>query len=242
MPYTSAEALAYIPRQLGAPNRRVELSPENLQDALRFALERYASIKPIFAMNFFPISMGVQGYNLGSTGNNPLNLPYGNGVVRCFQQPITSPQAVFTEFEYFRLRQPPYVDMTELLVDQMYYKEIGLLTGTQWDWEWIPESSMILITPGPTYQFNVAYEYTVPPTKIEQVPPYDQYWILKYAVRSAKQVLGRVRGKFQGVPGNDLPINTDFQSLLSEGSDEELTKLEEELWKTRGDFTGPIKG
>ena len=54
-------------------------------------------------------------------------------------------------------------------------------------------------------------------------------WVRRYLLGLAKETLGRVRGKFSGslnVPGAD--VSMDYESLLSEGKDEQ-SKLIEEL-------------
>ena len=54
-------------------------------------------------------------------------------------------------------------------------------------------------------------------------------WVRRYLLGLAKETLGRVRGKFSGalnVPGAE--VSMDYESLLSEGKDEQ-SKLIEEL-------------
>lgn len=237
MSWTAPEAIKYIKTRLGFPKRAVELDKVQFEVALDRALSQLTAYIPVFKFDTFMINAGVQGYHLPT-----LNKPFGKGLTRLFDSPITSPQSVFNEFEYYRLRQPPYVDMAELLIDRMYYKEIGLLTGTEFDWEWDPDSKKILLTPGPTRTRQAAYEYNADITKLDELKAVHQNWVLDYALAIAKEMLGRVRGKFQGVPGHDLPLNMDHDSLLSEAR-EDMRRLEEELQaKARASWTPPIKG
>jgi hypothetical protein len=53
-------------------------------------------------------------------------------------------------------------------------------------------------------------------------------WIRRYLTSLFKEALGRVRGKFQGalkVP--DAELTMDYDSLLSEGKEEQLKLLEQ---------------
>lgn len=237
MAWTSLEASEYIKSMLGYPKRKIELDHTNIESALKGAIEYYARFRPTLRWDFVQVQAGVSKYDLKA-----LNKGYGRGLLRGFQEPITSPQAVFNEFEYYRLRQPPYVDMAELVVDKMYYKEVGLLTGTEFDWEWMQNETTLLLTPIPTRSFKFAYEYAAIPADVSEVVDWGQTWIVNYALALTKQMLGRVRGKFKGAQGNEgLPLEMDGPELLQEGKQEQKD-LEEELYKSRGDWVPPIKG
>lgn len=237
MAWTTPEAVKYIRSRLGFPKRAVELDKIQIEAAIARAVSQLTAYVPVFKFGSFTVQAGVQGYDFTA-----LSKPYGKGLTRLFDSPITSPQSVFNEFEYYRLRQPPYVDMAELLIDKMYYKEIGLLTGTEFDWEWDPNSKKVLLTPSPTRTRTVAYEYNSDLSQLEELKPVDQNWVLDYSLAISKEMLARVRGKFQGVPGHDLPLNMDHADLLSE-SKEEIARLDEELQKkARASWTPTLKG
>lgn len=239
MGWTTAEVQRYIKIRLGYPKRAVEIDKCNLLVAIQRAIRLLTTYKPVFRTQPFTINEGQQKYDLSPTG---LNLPYGKGLTRLFDSPIVQPQAVFNEFEYYRLRQPPYVDMGELLIDNMYYKEIGLLTGTQFDWEWVPDHTALMITPIPTRTRPAVYEYNAVVDTIDELSGADQGWVADYSLALAKEMLGRIRGKFQGVPGNELPLNMDHSELLSEAQTEQERLLEALQAKSRAGWTPPIKG
>lgn len=249
MGWTTPEVCRHIKARLGFPKRAVELDKINYNEAIKRAVRAITTYKPVFKFGSFTITQGKQKYNLATPnspnpGDNPdgLSLPYGKGLTRLFDSPIIQPQAVFNEFEYYRLRQPPYVDMGELLIDNIYYKEIGLLTGTHFDWEWIPDRTSIMLTPVPTRTRPGAYEYNDEAASIDELAPADQGWAVDYALAIAKEMLGRVRIKFQGVAGNELPLEMDGASLLSEGLEAQSNMLEGLQLKARASWTPPIKG
>lgn len=70
-------------------------------------------------------------------------------------------------------------------------------------------------------------------TGMQLIPTGDVDWFVKYAVACAKEIVARVRGKYQGITnpdGSQDPV--DYQELLQE-SQQEKERLEEELNKRR---------
>lgn len=78
-------------------------------------------------------------------------------------------------------------------------------------------------------------------TGMQLIPNGDVDWFVRYAVACAKEVLARVRGKFQGITnpeGSQDPV--DYQELLQE-SQQEKERLEDELNRRRAPLA-PITG
>lgn len=72
-----------------------------------------------------------------------------------------------------------------------------------------------------------------PQTGMQLIPGGDVEWFLKYVTACAKETLGRVRGKFQGVTNPDGAQDpVDYVELLQEAQ-QEKEKLEEELNRRR---------
>jgi hypothetical protein len=236
MSWNEAEVISFVRAQLGHPKRVIELDDTQIKEAIKRAVRKWSTTIPNIRKGYFQANSGQQAYNLTTLGKE-----FGKGVIMVYPEPITSPQAVYNDFEYYRLRQPPYVDMGELVVDQIYYREIGILTGTDFDWHWDEGTTTILLKPIPSRSFVCAYDYNDPPDTIDEVPVYSQGWVVDYTLALSKEMLGRVRDKFKGVPGNDLPVETDGADLISEGQSLQ-EELKETLWTRRGDWTPPIRG
>jgi hypothetical protein len=65
-------------------------------------------------------------------------------------------------------------------------------------------------------------------TGMQHIPNGDVDWVISMVVAKAKQMLGRIRGKFQGVPTPDGGTDsTDYSELMSEGREDELNLIEE---------------
>lgn len=237
MGWTSEEVSKFVKSKLGAPKRRVELDHTNINEALQRAVRQMSTVKPLYKFGSMVINKGQQKYDFVV-----LSLPFGKGITNFYVEPITSPsQGYFSEFEWWRLRHPPYISAGEIVLDQIYFKELGLITGTEFDWEWDRDTNVLLVTPTPNRTSKAAYIYNASPDRIEDLRPSDQGWVVDFTVAICKEMLGRVRNKFQGVPGNDLPVDTDGADLLSEGLGEQEA-LKGALQEGRGDWTPPIIG
>ncbi len=235
MPWTTADVSTYIISRLGGPKRIVELDATNITEATKRAVGMYGSSKPLFKFSYINVLVGVQSYDLSS-----LSKPYGRGLVEVFPEPISTPTADFTVFEHWRLRAPTY-NMSDIVLDKMYYDEIRRVTGTEFDWHWEQDGTQLLITPSPTRTFNLGYKYSISPADITEVPLADQGWVADFALAISKEMLGRVRVKFQGVAGNELSVDTDGSDLLSEAQSEQEA-LKESLKTKSGDRVAPIRG
>ena len=54
-----------------------------------------------------------------------------------------------------------------------------------------------------------------------------QMWIKKYSLAVTKEILGRIRGKFNSLPIPDAEVQMDADALLAEGKDEQTSLMEE---------------
>jgi len=87
---------------------------------------------------------------------------------------------------------------------------------------------------GVPYNCSLEYTWHITPdedlqTGLKWIPDGDLDWIINFAVAKAKQILGRKRGKFQGITNPDGSVDpVDYQELLEEGKQEE-TDLKAEI-------------
>jgi len=246
MAWSDAEVRKYVLSSLGHPKRKVELDHSNINEALQRAIRFFSSKMPVYRFDFVDIISGKQDYDF-----KVLSKPYGKGLTRVFQEPVTKPSAAFSEFNAFY----PYYwssrgascsrgytyQYSDLVLERMYYDELAMTSGSDFDWEWFQDRALLLVKPEPNRSFRLGYEYNYTPKKITEIPDTYQGWVADYTLALAKQMLSMVRRKFQGVPGNDLPVETDGSDLMGEGK-EEAEALKESLWNSRGDRTPPVIG
>lgn len=244
MSWTNATAKAHIKRMLGGSYRAVELKDTDGADddylgAIGMALAKLNSKIPNFKRGSFSVVESQNKYDFSAGG---LNKSYGRGVVEVTLEPLISPNDVFSEAEYFRVRQPPYIAAGDLVADKIYYKELGIIVGTDFDWKWFQAEEILMISPTPTRSCGASYIYRDSFETIEDVPGSRQSWVVDYSLALCKQIVGEVRGKFGGqIPGNELSVEVNGSDLKQEGRDEAESLLES-LSKSRGHWTPPIKG
>jgi len=56
---------------------------------------------------------------------------------------------------------------------------------------------------------------------------WSQMWIKKYSLAIAKEILGRIRGKFSSLPIPDAEVQMDADALLTEGQEEQVRLIED---------------
>ena len=236
--WTDASIEKHILSKLGYPYRKIELDNTNITEALKSALAKYGSKKPRIKNDRISINQGQQAYDFTA-----LNKPYGSGILEVNPEPLYAPQGPYNEFnvQYNRFMGVYPYEIGDITMETMYAHEIQNVTGAAWDWEWDEASTKLLITPIPSRSHFASYQYNDPPSLITEVHYPDQIWCVEYALAVAKEMLGRVRNKYQGVPGNDLPVQTDGSDLLQEGL-EAQEALETKLDESIGDWTPAIIG
>lgn len=234
---SNAKVISHIKSMLGFPKRAIELDKSNYEAAVHRALTKLSSTKPLFKIQSFNILAGSQAYDLSEGG---LDLPYGRGVTDVQRAPLETPYTEFNVFQWWRMRTPPHIEAGDIVMDTIYQNEVANVTGTRFDWMWYPDTKIILLTPTPVDSRLGAYEYNAIPSDITEVGPADKGWVVDYALALTKEMLGRVRGKFKGIPGTEISVDTDASELLSEAQ-QEKEALEEKLGKNQAWVT-PIKG
>ena len=111
------------------------------------------------------------------------------------------------------------------------------------DWEFYsdntttPKTKMVRVMPAPRYAGTAYYLYRVDPDDIEldQYDKRNQWMIRKWALAEAKYTLGRIRGKYKGLPSAGGERQLDGDDLIQESKDEKMMLKEEIL-----DFQGPV--
>ena len=238
MSWTEKQLKDYITRSLGGDYRAVELHENAFKDALKRAVGKLSTKAGSIKKGSFNVVEGQQKYDFSSSG---LDKAHGRGILDVTLEPLVSPSDVFSEAEYFRIRQPPYIEAGELVADRLYYKTLAIVTGSDFDWWWDQASETLMLTPSPTRTVTGAYTYISSFTDITEVPEGRQGWVVDYTFALCKQIVGRVRSKFGGdIPGNELSVSLDGADLITEGR-EDQEKLDESLKKVPY-WNPPVRG
>jgi hypothetical protein len=207
---------SYIQSCLGQGIFSVELTADQLDNAITDALWLYSSRIPIIGYRGLVTSPDIVAY--------PISHDIGFGIFDVqFVQPDPKPSALF----YANL-----IDVAPVKPATMESYDIFLRwrrtfmkvtsVANHWQYDEIGKRLMIY---SPIQSTKCCYFWHLP-RNLDQVKLQHIPWVRKYAVAKAKSVLGKARSKFSGLlPGPARDMNLNGDSLQQEAA-EEIQQLE----------------
>lgn len=239
-----------IESRLGGRGVTVELEANDYEECVRSALEFYNQRRP-FKRRFRAqaVTTAQKRYVLN------LNLHPGlAGVVHVeFITRTTTPPQI-DPFDPFAVLGAASIGIGggntfgDLLQSLTYTEDAARVADSECEWEGIWEGAeYALYISVPRNNIAVGYEWSgyysfdnnPTGTGMTFIPQGDVEWFIRYATAWAKEFLGRVRGKYQGITnpdGGQDPV--DYVELLQE-SQQEKEQLEAELNRRRVPL-GPV--
>lgn len=231
--YNISQLRTYIKVNLGSGLFAVELTDEQLDEAVMDALNEYGKRQPIIESRILQISPYVRAY--------PLPHDAGYGVFDCqFITDDVTPAAVF----YMGLLGGQTTPLNAVMLAEYdaflrYRKTMMRATSVAPDWAYEEDTNTLFIY-APVFNLRASYSWHAP-RPLSKVRLEHQGWIRSYSLAKAKLTLGKVRSKFSGVlpgPARDLQLNGE--NLQSEAR-EEIKVLEAYLLSVQGDIPPLIK-
>lgn len=240
-----------IESRLGGRRVQVELEQDDYSEAVRMALDFYNQRRP-FKRRFRAsnVTMTQKRYVL-----NPSIHPGLAGVVNVEFISRTTTPGQLDPFDPFNstfgglsLGVGGGSTFGDLLQSLTYTEDAARIVDADPEWEGLWEGSdYVLYISIPRsnvavgYEWSGYYSFADQPvgTGLTYIPRGDVDWFTRYATACCKEILGRVRGKYQGVTnpdGGQDPV--DYQELLQE-SQAEKEKLEADLERRRVPL-GPV--
>jgi hypothetical protein len=230
---------------LGHSGIMVELQSNDLTTALKSAVRKYNRWAPMRARAVQQVSASQRKYGPLQTRDGHSRM---KGVVRVeFLDPRTVESEgldPFDPFSYFTPSGYTIAGMTfgELMQTYQYREVAARLVDAEPEWlgQWEGQNYYLYIdAPTPVI---CSYEFTWglsvdddASTGMGLLPDGDIEWVVEYATAKAKTILGRIRGKFMGIPGPEGDLQIDADTLLQEARDD-MQRLEEELRRRRRPF------
>jgi hypothetical protein len=238
----------YVLLNLGAPVVKIELDQQNLDGAVDFALqvyEDYCGREHYTYYTFLTVpgqsvykmpddvglirnvyykkqgNFGFQGSDLG--GALPIEYFYPGGAYASAQGGLIDPT------------QPMWGRMGEWVLYKQYEQMYTRISSQIGGWEWIGGLNHVKLYPIPCKSVWVSVQYLQKRPDFKQVTEGMQTGALAFA----KIMLGRIRSKYQSLPGPQSGIQLDGQILLTEGR-EDLKVWREELLTRYGDVQLPL--
>jgi len=218
----------YVKLRLGAGVVRVELKDEHIDAAAMEALRVYSRYRPL--RRFVPVELveGVVEYSMDYD------------VLGIYKMDFVHRQVSLAVVEdiFHRRYYEPIHDMDQYITYLQYIDTLKRVLSIEPEWHF--ERSLKEGAPPKLYihapnQANTILALAVCIVKrpLHHVPYLHEDWIQRYALAFCKEVLGRVRGKWQGVPSPSGGQGLDASTLLSESA-QEMQQLDQEIrgWQT----------
>jgi len=220
----------YCLTRLGYPTVEVELAAEHFTEALEEALNYVAHNRPKFKQVPVSVVAGTVSYDLSAQDT-------GFAVVDVEIPP--EDYMLDTEFDVFNPRIMTHgMDLGDFELGRVYAKTARQVLGADFEWEFNPETSELLISPIPTRSYTAQVVCLDKYTAAEIKSPRVQQWVLRMSLAQCKMILGAIRRKIKSVEGTENTFELDGAELMEEGKAAE-EKLLEELMEKSGSFSPP---
>jgi hypothetical protein len=242
---TRAKILDEVTTMLGGSTVDVELIEKDVEKCVRDALRQYNHNLPMRSRKAIPVTATQKRYVIahpGLEGVTEVEFVDASQVNAGTIDPFT---VIGQNAAQSMLAAPgtTYGAVEQMLAASEDYRKIAS-AEPEWygQWEFTnPAGEYALYIDLPSSgTFYVAYTYAWhispdenPGTGLQIVPNEDVDWVLEYVLCRAKQILGRKRGKFQGITNPDGGSDpTDSNELIAEGREDQV-RLEEVMLKRR---------
>lgn len=217
----------WILRKLGHPKVRIELTSDQIDDALMEAIRRFVSLAERPEKYWqFQTARGVGVYRL------PDDFYTMHDTFYYIPDQIVNMIQTYTSYQmYVNFTGNLDVSYYNILMEHLQLR-VNRIGGVP-TWDILYDPPRIKIWPTPEWDGrHVVISYVALPRLEEWTPQMDLVgydWVLRYALALCKVVLGRIRGRYgTNVVVGDMPVGQDADILLGEAK-EEIAKLEEDL-------------
>lgn len=229
----------YILHMLGGPTIQLELDEQNLDFCVDQSLkifEQYAG-REHFSYYVFPTTPGQSVYELPPSVGYVRSISYKQQDNFAFQ---ASDLDGVVPIEYFYPSgsyaseggminpvQPIFGKMGEWTLYRSYMTMYSRLSSNTGGWEWVGGYRHIKLYPIPLKVHKVIVHYMQVMKDWGEVTQAMQEGALSYA----KEILGRIRSKYQNIPGAGGGIVMDGQALIQEAKEERQKWFEDLIYK-----------
>jgi hypothetical protein len=220
---TEAEIKEWICRRLGAPVVKVELTDDQLDDAVMLAKEYWQ----MWVGQCKAVQMRLTGtteYSEADIGVDDLD--YVADVVFAFQ---TSNLTDFFAWADVEINPFQYVFSGEggygMLVQYMQYREMGKrIVSADRDWDWDRAKRKLIIVPKETSTPEVEIFYISRNIDLSYLDTYEWRMFREYALSQAMKTLAHIRMKFADKPSAMGSFTMDGDSLYAnaEGMEQQI--------------------
>lgn len=225
----------YILAKLGHPTVKVELTNMQIRICIEEAISRLDYHAPQWNTQYavFNASAGINVYELPAVViNNLTDVWYRRNLFTLGATP-GSLEYDFAIMFFTNTGLFNNYNVGQYLLMQMYLKQIRKVLGQATSWN-IINGKYLQLFPVPDIQNDpVILEFRA--LDANTMLPAMKNWIQRFACAKAKEILGRVRGKFAVLPGPNGGTKLDGEQLTIESKEESVLLLDE----LRGEIEQP---
>ena len=245
-----SDARSEIETMLGGSSVAVELNPTDLNKCLKDALREYNHNRPLRLWRSVDVTSAKDKYDVTENGiMGLLRVDFVQsdlGLQKYYEDPFYL-DAFSTKSNTVGGAFNTVGDYHQSLSYRENAREI-MSAENEWTQQWEGDKLYLYVSApfSPRYvayqaAFGYAFDETDTTRGIQLLPQDDAQWVIDYATAKAKQILARVRGKFQGVVDpNGSMQQLDSQQLQREAK-EEMKELKQQI-KRRQRPLPPIIG
>ena len=211
---TAQEIKDYVKRRMGHPCVRVELSDDQLQDAVD-----EASL-------WFGTHIGQLGVQRATTNGNTNEYDVVTAVEEIvdvvFEVSGDSPYNIFdfaeVEIEPFGFRNGRTLDggfYSDIVQVFQYWEQARRILGIDKNWEWDRPRRKLILYPSPKTAFQYMYSYTTSAIDLTVLSQRECWLVRQWALAQGMETLGYVRSKYSEIPSASGGFSLNGDTLLS---------------------------
>lgn len=220
----------FIRQQLGYPVVEVELTAEQIDNAIRRTLDVFRQKSSLaYKRGFFFLDTipGIQNYKMTARPNGYNKIVNVMGVYRFTSAFLSTAHGagVFGQIVLQHLYNMGTYDLTSYHLITQYIEQLEHLFATRVTFHWDEPTRELTIFQAHVRSERMLVEASVERTEQEiMVDRWSKNWIEKWALSEAQLILARIRGKYASLPGAGGGVSLDAAELqtLAEGTQERL--------------------
>jgi hypothetical protein len=221
---TIEDVKIYMKRKLGFPQVRVELTDDQMEDAVDDALRKFNRHLFVKKTNFHAESSTDQFLQLD---DDVIQVTFVNFLLPQYAQEYAN----VSVFEIMtRMVYPASMDIAEWYTTKMYYQMFQKIRGADPTWSYNPDSNLLVfdLIGGPWTIFYCTSNLLSVDSILTKGRRRYKEDFLELCLAYAKQTMSLIRGKFGGIPspGGTLQMDAD---KLDQQAQEVIARVEQKL-------------
>lgn len=208
------EAINHIKFQLGAYDGVVGVQVELSDNFFNTAVDRALLWLSVYAPRKEVVNLIMR------AGEKSIDLSYLPANAEVVEVRRSGNSVAKTPLWYAGLLNDFYasdLNITDFVYFLNWSGTVRKVLGTEFTWEY--RKPFLYISPVPTTEEVLEVEYVMPYADVSEVPFKYLDAFLMYATAVAKEMLGRIRSKYSGVPAPEGQIQLDGERLIDEARD-----------------------